>query len=104
MDEQATFRRADEPGGPRLLVAGEIDLGVAGTLRLGGQGPPRRTRSSPATIDLTGVTFFNSTGIGVLCDAAETARRRGVALVVAPSDHVRRTLEITGLTDTFDLR
>jgi anti-sigma B factor antagonist len=103
MDEQATFRRVDGPGGARLVVAGEIDLGVAGrfasavTQLLDDANPP-------VTIDLTGVTFFNSTGIGVLCDAAEGARRRGVALTVEPSDHVRRTLEITGLTGTFDLR
>ena len=103
MDEQATFCRADDPETSRLVVAGEIDLGVAGTFAsavkdLLGSG------HSAAMIDLTAVTFFNSTGIGVLCDAAETARRNGVDLVVAPSDHVRRTLEITGLTETFDLR
>jgi anti-sigma B factor antagonist len=103
MDEQATFQRADEPDAPRLLVVGEIDLSVAG--RFASAVHDLLTdASSPAFLDLTGVTFFNSTGIGVLCDAAETARRRGVELVVEPSDHVRRTLEITGLTDTFDLR
>jgi anti-anti-sigma factor len=104
MDEQATFRRADDPGESRLVVTGEIDLSVAGRFAsaakdlLGGVDPAGR-----AVIDLTGVTFFNSTGIGVLCDAAETARRNRVALVVRPSDHVRRTLEITGVTGTFDL-
>jgi anti-anti-sigma factor len=108
MDEQATFCRADEPDGARLVVAGEIDLGVAGRfasavkdlLRTAGGGAGGGT----AVIDLTAVTFFNSTGIGVLCDAAATAQRQGIALVVRPSDHVRRTLEITGLTSTFDLR
>jgi anti-sigma B factor antagonist len=103
MDEQATFCRADEPDTRRLVVSGEIDLAVAGTFAsavkdlLG-------TAARGAVIDLTGVTFFNSTGIGVLCDAAELAKRTGVPLIVEPSDHVRRTLEITGLTDTFDLR
>ena len=101
--EQATFCRADTPDGPRLLVAGEIDLGVAGSFASAANDLVA-SASSSATIDLTGVTFFNSTGIGVLCDVAEQARQRGVALVVSPSPHVRRTLEITGLTDTFDLR
>lgn len=103
MDEQATFRRVDEPCGARLLVVGEIDLGVAGRFA-SAVNDLLDDAGGPATIDLTGVTFFNSTGIGVLCDAAEGARRRGVALMVVPSDHVRRTLEITGLTDNFDLR
>jgi anti-anti-sigma factor len=103
MDEQATFSRIDDPIASRLVVTGEIDLAVAGTFAsavkdlLGSNG-------SSAVIDLTAVTFFNSTGIRVLCDAAETARRNGVTLVVEPSDHVRRTLDLTGLTETFDLR
>jgi anti-sigma B factor antagonist len=103
MDEQATFLRDDEPGVPRLVVTGEIDLAVSGTFASAVKALLAAARS-PAVIDLTGVTFFNSTGIGVLCDAAETARRDGVGLVVRPSDYVRRTLEITGLTETFDLR
>jgi anti-anti-sigma factor len=103
MQEQASFERDDAAGAPRLVVTGEIDLGVAATFTsaiedLLTSAPPK------ATLDLTGVSFFNSTGIGVLCDAAATARRRGTALVVRPSSHVRRTLEITGLTDQFDLR
>lgn len=103
MQEQASFERDDADGVPRLVVVGEIDLGVAGsftsaTKDLLAGSPPA------ATIDLTGVSFFNSTGIGVLCDAAADARLRGTALVVRPSAHVRRTLEITGLTDQFDLR
>jgi len=101
--EQATFCRADAPDGPRLLVAGEIDLAVAGSFA-SAVNELITSATSAATIDLTAVGFFNSTGIGVLCDAAEQARQRGVALVVEPSDHVRRTLEITGLTDNFDLR
>jgi anti-sigma B factor antagonist len=103
MDEQATFCRVDAPDAARLHVSGEIDLAVAGTFAsavkaLVDAGTPT------VSIDLRGVTFFNSTGIGVLCDAAESARRRQVALIVEPSDHVRRTLEITGLTENFDLR
>ena len=104
MDEQATFRRADQPGDqPCLLIAGEIDLAVAGEFA-SAVNDLLQAADGAATIDLTEVTFFNSTGIGVLCDAAAGASRRGVALVVRPSDYVRRTLEITGLTGTFDLR
>ena len=103
MDEQATFRRADQPDRPRLLVTGEIDLAVAGRFAAA-VNELLAAAASPAVLDLTGVTFFNSTGIGVLCDAAADAGRAGVALEVRPSDSVRRTLEITGLTDTFDLR
>jgi len=102
MGEQAHFERSDESGMPQLIVTGEIDLGVAGTFaselkQLVGDA------HSPAVVDLTGVKFFNSTGISVLSDAMAEARRRGVELVVRPSSHVRRTLEITGLTGYFGL-
>ena len=103
MDEQASFGRADEPGSPCLVVAGEIDLAVAGQFA-SAVNDLLAAADGVAVIDLTGVTFFNSTGIGVLVDAATGATRRGVALTVRPSDYVRRTLEITGLTGTFDLR
>jgi len=99
---QATFRRTDEST-PRLVVEGEIDLGVSGEFAAALK-DLLAAATAPVVLDLTGVTFFNSTGIGVLCDAAAEARRRDIALVVEPSAHVRRTLEITGLTETFDLR
>jgi anti-sigma B factor antagonist len=103
MDEQATFCRSDEPDAARLHVSGEIDLAVAGSFASAMKALVDAGRPT-VIVDMQGVTFFNSTGIGVLCDAAESARRREVALVVEPSDHVRRTLEITGLTEIFDLR
>jgi anti-anti-sigma factor len=103
MDEQATFWRADDPDAPRLHVSGEIDLAVAGSFASAVKALVD-TGQPTVVIDMRRVTFFNSTGIGVLCDAAESSRRREIALVVEPSDHVRRTLEISGLTDNFDLR
>ena len=103
MDEQATFCRVDEPDGPCLRVAGEVDLAVAGEFA-SAVNDLLDASDHAAVVDLTGVTFFNSTGIGVLVDAATGAKRRGIALTVRPSDYVRRTLEITGLTETFDLR
>jgi len=103
MDEQATFCRADAPDAACLHVTGEIDLAVAGSFASAVKALVDADTPT-VTIDMRGVTFFNSTGIGVLCDAAESARRRQVALIVEPSDHVRRTLEITGLTENFDLR
>jgi anti-sigma B factor antagonist len=103
MEELATFCRVDAPDVARLHVSGEIDLAVAGTFAAAVKALVD-TGTPTVTIDLRRVTFFNSTGIGVLCDAADSARRRQVVLIVEPSEHVRRTLEITGLTGNFDLR
>jgi len=99
-EEQATFHREDDSGVPRLVVTGEIDLGAAGSFASALK-KVIRDAHSPAIIDLTGVTFFNSTGIRVLSDAAADARRRDVELHLRTSSQGRRTLEITGLIDFF---
>lgn len=48
------------------------------------------------TLDLTGVTFFDSAGIHALI---RLTGRYPDALTVLPSHQVRRVLEIAGLTD-----
>jgi anti-sigma B factor antagonist len=104
MDEEiASFRRIDRPGAPCLVVAGEIDLLVvdrfnAALTELIGDA------QSPAVLDLTAVTFFNSTGIGALVAANALAEERGVQLTIEPSESVRRVLEVIGMADSFDLR
>jgi anti-anti-sigma factor len=102
-DEIASFRRVDRPEASCLVADGEIDLAVideferAIAILIG-------DADSLAVLDLTGVTFFGSTGTRALVTARESARRRRVDLVVEPSDAVRRTLEITNLTNEFGLR
>jgi len=99
----ASFRRVDRPEAVCLAVEGEIDLSVKDEFAdaiahlLG-------DAKSPAVLDLTCVTFFNSTGIGAVVDAQRKAQRRDVQLVIEVSPSVRRVLEVTGLTDAFDLR
>src|SRR3954469_20688283 len=104
MNEQiVSFRRADRPEAVCLVMDGEIDLAgknvfddAIATLV--------DDANSPAVVDLTRVTFFNSTGIRVLITAQEAAADRDVQLVIEPSPAVRHVLEITGLTQTFELR
>jgi anti-sigma B factor antagonist len=98
--ESAMFDR-DDGSPPRLVVTGEIDLDVADAFRDELQAVIDAAHS-PAYVDLSGVTFFNSTGIGVLVALQQEANRRDVQLVIDPSPSVTRVLELTGLMDQFN--
>ena len=89
----------DESAGSWKLVTvrGEIDMDNAGELVDAISGV-----AGTAVIDLSGVTFMDSTGLKGLWRAEEVARQRGDELILRrPSKAVRRLLELTGLTDRF---
>ena len=53
-------------------------------------------------VDLTGLTFIDSCGLGVLVRVLRWTREGGGDLsLAAPQEQVRRVLEITGLIDVF---
>ena len=53
-------------------------------------------------VDLTGVAFMDSTGLGVLVDAAKALRSSGGQMVLVADDpRVTRVIEITGLQRVF---
>lgn len=84
-----------------LAPHGEIDVATAPGLRdyldkvIGRDG-------GPVVVDLTAVTFIDSTGLGVLigaqkqCDEAQSELR-----IVVTDPRIRKVFEITGLTDHF---
>jgi anti-sigma B factor antagonist len=90
--------------GIALVVHGELDLATS----------PRLTRRvhqalclpvDCITIDLSEVEFMDSQGLHALDDARLAAREQGIALVLAsPSRSVRRLLEVTVMTDLFEVR
>jgi len=98
--ESDQFCRVDRPECPVLRVDGEIDLVVRDDLRAA----LRRLvldAHSPAHLDLSGVAFFDSTGVHALLEARTLAAERGVELVVTPSRPVTATLEVLGLGGAF---
>jgi anti-sigma B factor antagonist len=101
MGTQAQFER-DHVGAAQLTVVGEIDLGVADEFRRALIGAVEAATTA-ASVDLTGVTFFNSTGIAVLLEGRRAAGKRGVRLVIEPGSAVRRVLELVGLGEHLDL-
>lgn len=83
-------------------VAGEVELHNAELLR---DELMRATETvNPCVIvDLSRVSFIDSTGVGVLVGAFKRVREIGTLSVVCPQRSVRRVFEITGLTQVFVL-
>jgi len=96
--------RADEVAGVVVVaVEGEIDVDTADVvldaLRLGFE-----TGGHALVADLSGVSFFGSTGISTLITAHELAEEHGKDFhVVAPHRAVKRPLQVTGVADVLSL-
>jgi stage II sporulation protein AA (anti-sigma F factor antagonist) len=81
-----------------MRVQGEIDLSTAPEVRaeVGRIARP----GMQVVIDLTGVGFMDSTGLGSLVWARRRLRRiGGDILIVRPRPNVRRVLEISGVSE-----
>ena len=86
-----------------LSVLGEIDVATA---------PPLRQRLiglvddgwKRIVVDLEGVDFLDSTGLGVLVSVLKRLRTNGGdLLLVCTRSQVLKVLEITGLTNVFPI-
>jgi anti-sigma B factor antagonist len=87
-----------------VVVTGEVDVASSPVLRselrkLIAEG------SFSVELDLKGMTFIDSTGIGVLVGTARLLRHNGGDLrLVNPHPSTIRVLEITGLTRIFTIK
>ena len=88
----------DESSG--VIVAGEIDLFTSSQLYGALEQFPTDRR---VLVDMSGVTFMDSTGISVLLRHAQRFSRDGGALRVRdPSRAVERLLKIAGLAELLE--
>ena len=84
---------------PTIAPKGAIDLANARDLgsrlaELAGE------NGLQAILDLSGVSFIDSVGLGVVLKAASRFHRQGKRLlIVAPDGPVRRILDFAGVTD-----
>jgi anti-sigma B factor antagonist len=89
------------PTGQLLRVAGELDLHSSPEVR---EALEAITLSAGElfVIDLSGITFCDSSGITALVSARNRAlaAEAGIALAGVP-DHLRRVLQMLGLSDVF---
>ena len=86
-----------------FVLSGEIDAHTAP--QFGAQFDPLPSGLGEAlVIDMSEVTFMDSSGLRVLIDLNRRAGEAGVALVVrAPSRAVARIIEISGLSETIEV-
>jgi anti-anti-sigma factor len=88
------------PGGPVLAVHGELDLE---SVRPVGAEVRERLAALPpggsVTLDLHGVSYLASAGVGLLLELQAHARGRGLRIVVrcAPDGVPARVLGLTGV-------
>ncbi|MCU1584848.1 MAG: anti-anti-sigma factor [Microbacteriaceae bacterium] len=91
-----TVKRLDQ-GVAIIYVTGKLNLVSAGSLReavtetVDGAHPR-------ISVDLTGVDFMDSSGLGALIGGLKTARQAGGDLrIAAPSDQVKLVLQLTNM-------
>lgn len=91
----ASFRVEQMHGRAVVIASGEIDMTTAPGLRDALAGASQA--STRVVLDLTAVTFFDSSGIAVLIDTLRDGRqgRRHSLTLAGAAQTVRRVLEIT---------
>src|SRR5689334_20222844 len=87
-----------------VLLRGEIDYTNSWPVTEAVRQAIERDRPAAVHVDLREVTFLDSSGIGVLISAMKAARAAGADYrVLAPNPKVLSQLEITGLTELFNV-
>jgi stage II sporulation protein AA (anti-sigma F factor antagonist) len=92
VDQEFSTRVSQAGDQVTVWVAGEVDMATADLMYKAAT--PEGVRE--LTLDLTGVTFFDSAGIHALI---RLTGRYPEAMTVLPSHAVRRVLDIAGLGD-----
>lgn len=89
-------------GGSTIVSArGEVDVATAPALREG-LDEAVAADAGAVVVDLTGVTFIDSTGLGVLIGARKRCLDADLELrVVVTEPRILKVFEITGLTELF---
>jgi anti-sigma B factor antagonist len=87
-----------------LLLSGDIDVASAPTLG-GALAHVPMDRDTRLVLDLSRVTFIDSTGIRAIVVAQELCAQRGCEFSLVPGRaHVQRVFEICGLLDHLPFR
>jgi anti-sigma B factor antagonist len=85
-----------------VVLRGEIDYTNAGPVTEAVRGAVERDRPAAVHVDLSGVTFLDSSGIGVLISGMKAARAADAEYRVdGPNPKVLDQLRITGLIELF---
>jgi anti-sigma B factor antagonist len=102
MQDLLTIEVVPERDHVTLRLTGEIDMYTAGSVREAALDAMRK-HAANIRIDLSGVTFLDSTGLEVLLATRRRATLEGGELqLVDPARTVVRVLEVTGVDRLFN--
>ncbi|MEX2210632.1 MAG: STAS domain-containing protein [Gaiellaceae bacterium] len=102
LGEQPVQEVSENDGAVVVRLAGELDLYNAEVVREALRTSCERA-SERLVVDLSGVTFLDSTALGVLVEARAGFPNRCAFLIAAPGAVTRRALEISGLDRHFEV-
>ena len=99
----ADIRSKHEGDAVSVAVAGEIDLSTADQLDAAIR-EAEETETNRIVVDLSDLSFVDSTGLGVLLDAINRSRRNGnrLSFVLSKHEAVVRLLDLTCTTEMFE--
>lgn len=87
-----------------ITLTGSLDLASRGQLTKAASAAVTGADGRAVVLDLAGLTFLDSTGIGALVETAGQAEDAGVAFRLRnPSARVTRILELTGMIDQWPI-
>ena len=93
---------SEQQGHTVVSLEGEIDLEQAGAVRRALLDSLKKGRN--VLVDLSKVTYIDSSGIASLVEGLQVARRqRGELALVAVNQRVRRVLELARLDKVFQI-
>ena len=87
-----------------LRLSGELDLETVAELRMHAQAELAARRCATLSIDMSGISFVDSSGLGLLVELRQMAAVSGIRLELAnvPAG-AARVIEIAGLTAALGL-
>ena len=98
--DSINIRVADDKATAEL--AGDFDMQATFTVEPALEDALDRPGLSALEVDLSRLSFIDSTGIGVLMRVEAEARERGVALTIHPAPpEVHRVFEVSGVADAL---
>ena len=98
MDDDLSIHTSRDGSTAIVAASGEIDLSSIGELR--SAVTHTAADCERLRLDLSGVEFIDSTGLGGLLELRSTLRARNIVLeIVAGDGPVRQAVEITGLSE-----
>jgi len=95
-----SIRVDQEPTHWKLTLSGELDYGECSVFRMNID-RILISNVSTAIVDLSGVTYLDSSALGLLLSLSRECGKTGSTLVLITSEQVDKMLLLSGLTQVF---